>query len=275
MTQEFSSTRLGLIAGNGQLPIVVANAARAKGLSVVAVGHLGETSPELEACVDTFAWVRVGQVNRIVRTFRDAGISEAVMVGGIGKVRALATWRPDLSALRIATSLRSLGDDGVLRAVARHFEGEGVRIVAPTPLLHRLLAPEGHLAGPALTPAQARDVALGREVALALGKVDVGQTVVVKDGTVLAVEAAEGTDPTIRRAGELGGPGAVVVKVCKPGQDERFDLPTVGPKTLEVMAASGASVLALETGRTLVLDLVEVCRLADRHGICVVGAVVR
>jgi DUF1009 family protein len=167
--------------------------------------------------------------------------------------------------------VRRFGDDALLRAIAGYFEEHGVTIVAPTDYLAEVLCPEGLLAGPRLQPAQEKDVALGREVAALLGQADVGQTVVVREGHVLALEAVEGTDETIRRGGRLGGKGAVVVKRCKPEQDLRFDLPAVGPRTLEVMEEVGARVLALEAGRTVLLEAPELFAGAESRGISIVG----
>jgi UDP-2,3-diacylglucosamine hydrolase len=263
--------RIGLIAGNGQLPFLFAREARARGMEVVAVAHRGETDPALEAEVASFTWVRLGQVGRIIRTFQKASVAQAAMAGGIGRVRALTEARPDLGAVRILSRLRSLRDDALLRAVAEHFEASGVTIVAPTDYLAQVMCPPGHLAGPRLHPAQEKDVALGVEVASLLGKADVGQTVVVRGGNVLALEAVEGTDEAIRRGGKLGGKGAVVVKRCKPGQDLRFDLPAAGPRTLEVMAEVGATVLALEAGKTVLLETPALFSRAEAEGITVVG----
>ncbi|RKH18632.1 LpxI family protein [Corallococcus sp. CA047B] len=263
--------RIGLIAGNGQLPFLFARAARARGLDVVVAAHRGETDPALEAEVGHFSWVRVGQVDRIQKVFRQAGVTQAAMAGGIGRVKALSDARPDLGAVRIISRLRSFRDDALLRAVAADFEARGITIIAPTDFLGEVLCPEGLLAGPALKPAQEKDVALGREVAVLLGQADVGQTVVVRDGHVLALEAVEGTDETIRRGAKLGGPGAVVVKRCKPEQDLRFDLPAVGPRTLEVMDEVGARVLALEVGRTVLLDAPALFAGATARGISLVG----
>ncbi|WP_257461303.1 LpxI family protein [Archangium lipolyticum] len=263
--------RIGLIAGNGRLPFLFASAAREQGLEVVAVAHRGEADPALEAEVAELTWVRLGQVDRIVRAFVKAGVKRAAMAGGIGRVRAFTEARPDLGALRIISRLRSFRDDALLRAVADYFESHGITIVAPTDWLAQALCPAGHLAGPALHAAQEKDVALGREVALLLGQADVGQTVVVRGGHVLALEAVEGTDEAIRRGGKYGGAGAVVVKRCKPGQDLRFDLPAVGPRTLEVMQEVGAKVLALEAGKTVLLDAPELFRAADKVGITLVG----
>ena len=263
--------RIGLIAGNGALPRLFARAARGKGLAVVAVGHVGETDPELASEVERLDWVRVGQVGRIERLFRDQGVTEAVLAGGFSRMRAVQQMRPDLGMFRIAARLRSFRDDALLRAAADEFESAGIRIVAPTELLREILALEGHLAGPPLDAAQERDVALGEEVATLLGRADVGQTVVVKNGHVLALEAVEGTDACIRRGAELGGPGVVVVKRSKPGQDERFDLPAVGPGTLEVLSEVGARVLAVEAGKTLLLECQRVVSLANDSGITVVA----
>jgi DUF1009 family protein len=263
--------RIGLIAGNGRLPFLFASAARAQGLEVIAVAHRGEADPALEAEVHALTWVRLGQVDGIVRAFTRAGVQRAAMAGGIGRVRAFTEARPDLGAVRILSRLRSMRDDALLRAIADYFESHGITIVAPTDWLAQALCPEGHLAGPALKPEQEKDVALGREVATLLGQADVGQTVVVRQGNVLALEAVEGTDEAIRRGGKYGGAGAVVVKRCKPGQDLRFDLPAVGPRTLEVMQEVGARVLALEVGKTVLLEAPELFRAAEKAGITLIG----
>jgi len=264
---------IGLIAGNGRLPHLFAEAARQRGLEVVAIGHRGETDPQLASRVRSLSWVRLAQVDRMVRLLQEAGVTQAVMVGGISRIRAFTEARPDLGAVRIALRLRSFRDDGLLRAVADYFETAGVRIVSPAEFLAHLFVPQGHLVGPKLSAGQERDIDLGIEVAQQLGRADVGQTVVVKNGHVLAVEAIEGTNETIRRAGKLGGPGAVVVKLSKPQQDPRFDLPAIGPATLEAMSEVGAQALAVEAGRTLILDLEQVYAAAQRQGVSIVGVV--
>jgi UDP-2,3-diacylglucosamine hydrolase len=264
--------RIGLIAGNGALPRLFARAARARGLSVAAVGHVGETDAGLAADVDSLDWVKVGQVARIERLLRERGVGEAVLAGGFSRMRAVQTMRPDIGLVRIVTRLRSFRDDALLRAAADEFESAGIRIVAPTELLREILAPQGHLAGPPLDPGQERDVALGEEVATLLGRADVGQTVVVKNGHVLALEAVEGTDACIRRGAELGGPGVVVVKRSKPGQDPRFDLPAIGPLTIEVLREVGARVLCVEAGRTLLLEGDRLLEAADAAEITVLAS---
>ncbi|HEY8212202.1 MAG TPA: UDP-2,3-diacylglucosamine diphosphatase LpxI, partial [Myxococcaceae bacterium] len=244
-----ASNRIGLVAGSGLLPLLVAQGAARRGLQVVAAGHLGETDPSLEGAVARMTWVRLGQVDRIVRFLRSEGAQAAVLAGGIGRVRAFTAARPDLGALRIIARLRSFRDDHLLRAVAEYFRQKGLEVVSPTEYLEDAMAPEGVLCGAPLTPEQVKDATLGWEVAELLGKADVGQTVVVKGGHVLALEAIEGTDEAIRRAGALAGrrsgAGGVVVKRCKPGQDRRFDLPAVGPDTVRVMAEAGMQALVV------------------------------
>lgn len=265
------SPTIGLVAGNGRLPFLFAEAAKAQGLIVHAVAFEGEAGDSLSAFVASLSWVKVGQADGVIESLTRRGVHKAVMAGGIGRLRSLTQARPDLGMLKIAAGLRSLRDDELLRAVARYFESRGVRIVAPTDYVKSVLAGAGHLAGPALNEQQRRDLELGREVAAALGRADVGQTVVVKQGVVLAVEAIEGTDACIRRAGRFGGPGGVVVKRCKPTQDLRFDLPAAGPVTLEVMREAGATVLGVEAGKTVLLDAALLFQDARQLGFSVIG----
>ncbi len=261
---------VGLIAGNGQFPVLFARGARRAGVRVVAVAHRGETDPALEREVDVFQWVHIGQFGRMIDAFRSHGVHEAAMAGGIGKLKAFRNARPDLEALKIAASLRHFQDDGFLKAIAAAFERKGIRIIPSTEFLQEVLPQPGPLTARRLTAEEERDVELGRELAAAIGRADIGQTVVVRRGHVIAVEAAEGTDACIRRAGLLAGDGIVVVKRSKPGQDMRFDLPAVGPQTIRTMAAVKGSVLAIEAGRTVVIDAEELRRLAEKAGIAVV-----
>jgi DUF1009 family protein len=196
---------VGLIAGNGVLPRLLADAARAQGRRVVALAHRGETDGSLADRVDALEWVRLGQLDRIVRLLRQHGVREAVLAGGIHRVRAFSEVRPDVGALQVIARLRTVRDDALLRAVADYLEGKGIRVIAPTDFAPEVLAPEGPLVGEEPDAAAQRDIALGIEVATQLGRADVGQTVVVKNGHVLALEAVEGTDETLRRGGRLGG----------------------------------------------------------------------
>ncbi len=258
-------TPIGLIAGSGRLPLLFAEHAAKAGRTVVAVAHEGETDASLPAA----AWVKLGQLGRIVEVLRSAGVSEAVFCGGIKKPR-LFDVRPDWLGLKALARMRSFGDDAALRAIAAALEEEGVSIVSPLPLLPDLLAPRGALTRRELSAQQREDAAFGLSLARGLGALDVGQTVVVRKGVVLAVEAAEGTDACIARGGALAR-GAVVVKARKPQQDDRFDVPAVGPKTIEVVLRANCSALVVEAGASLVLDRAEMVRAADEGGIAVEG----
>jgi len=256
---------IGLIAGSGRLPLLFAEAAARSGREVVAVAHEGETDPALKAA----AWIKLGQLGRIVEVMRAAGAGEAVLCGGIRKPR-LFDVRPDWLALKALAKMRSFGDDAALRAIAGALEEEGLRIVSPLPFVPDLVAAPGPIGRRKLSDDQRADAAAGLAVARALGTADVGQTVVIKRGVVLAVEAVEGTDACIARGGGLAK-GAVVVKARKPQQDDRFDVPAVGPRTIEAMLAVGCAALAIEAGAALVLDKLEMADKADRTGIAVEG----
>lgn len=236
---------------------------------MVAVAHEGETLPELSTLVAGITWIKVGELERIIRTFQQSGIDRAVMAGGIRKAALLEHFAPDARAQRFLAGLSSWGDDSLLRGVAAELESEGIQVVASTLFLSTILAPEGPLTAGSPTEAQWQDIRHGFAVAKAIGRWDIGQSVVVKSGMVLAVEAIEGTDATIRRGGRQG---AVVIKVSKPQQDLRFDVPAVGPETIRVCQETGVAVLALEAGRTLLLDKDDVLRLAEDAGVIVVGA---
>lgn len=259
---------VGLIAGNGRFPLIFAETARAAGVRVVAVAHEGETPPELAGMVAAITWVRVGQLGRIIDALVAAGVRRAVMAGGIRKEALLEHFVPDERAQRFLARLTTWGDDVLLRGVAEELEAEGISVVSSTLFLASLLAPCGPLTARVPEPAQWNDIRLGIEVAKALGQWDVGQSVVVRSGMVLAVEAIEGTDATIARGAR---PGAVVVKVSKPQQDLRFDVPAVGPETVRQCSRAGVAVLAVEAGKTLVLDRDEAVALAEAGGLAIVG----
>ena len=262
---------LGIIAGSGTFPLTVARAARQEGYRVVAVAHEGETHPDLAALVDDLTWIHVGELNKLIAAFKAAGVSEAVMAGGITKVRLIGNARPDLRTLSLLARVGIRKDDSLLRAVAEELASEGIQIRSATELLSGLLTPKGLLTDRSLTSREEQDVEFGWSLAKEIGRLDIGQCVVVKDRTVLAVEAIEGTDETIRRGGRHGREGAVVVKVSKPQQDARFDLPTVGPKTVEVMTEVGATVLALEAGCSILLERDLLLEKARAAGISVLG----
>lgn len=263
--------RIGLIAGNGRFPIIFADNAKRLGYTVSAVAHIGETAPELEQHVERIHWIKIGQFNKLISALKEDGIRQAVMLGGVSKTHVFTTVRPDFRALALASRLRAWKDDAILREVAAELEREGIQIRESTFGLTGILVEEGALTKRSPTKKEWEDIDFGWDMAHEIGRLDIGQCVVIKDRVVVAVEAVEGTDETIRRAGALGREGVVVVKRCKPQQDLRFDLPAVGPRTIETMEAVHAAVLALEAGRTVLLDRDETLSKAEQAGIAIVG----
>lgn len=263
--------RLGLIAGNGRFPLLFAEAAQSEGVDLITVAHEGETLAEIIRVVPAVTWIRVGELGKMITTFQQAGITQVVMAGGIHKAGALAHIQPDARGLAFISRLPSLKDDVILRGVAQELESEGMMVIESTRFLSSLVPQEGVLTAQAPDAAQWGDIHLGCAVAKEVGRWDIGQSVVVRHGTVLAVEGVEGTNATIQRGGQLGGAGAVVVKVSKPQQDLRFDVPAVGPDTVAAMRAVGAVALALEAGKTLMIDKPELLQEAEQAGISVVA----
>ena len=261
---------VGMIAGNGTFPFLFLEAAAKAGLRVVVVAHEGETDPAINTLGFPVRWIRLGQVGAIFDTFHQNGIRQAAFVGGIKKPR-LFELRPDWKGMMILGRLARYHDDEALRALASEFEKEGITIEPSTFLLPSLAVTEGVLSKRAPTQTEEEDIRIGREVARIIGPADVGQCVVVREKVVVAIEAIEGTDETIRRAGRLVGKGTVVVKMAKPGQDLRFDLPAVGPETIRVMEEAGSAVLAVEAGKTLMFDRDQTVSRADASGIVLVG----
>jgi len=262
---------IGLIAGNGRFPLLFAENARRLGYRVSAVALTGETDPSLEGAVDRLHWIALGQLGRLIKAFKKDGVRQAVMVGGVKKTHLFSGIRPDLRSLALLRRVTVPKDDMLLRAIAAELESEGIAIRESTFGLTGLLVEEGKLTRRAPTRKEWRDIEFGWEMAKTVGALDIGQCVVVKERVVVAVEAVEGTDQAIRRGGKLAHGGAVVVKRFKPQQDRRFDLPAVGPITIEVMAESGAAVLAIEAGRALLLDRAVAIAAADEAGIAIVG----
>lgn len=265
------SPALGLIAGNGRFPVMIAQAARAEGKKIVAVAHQGETHPDLNEWVDTIHWIRLGEFGKLIRIFQEEAVTQAIMAGGIDKKKMFSRVRPDLKGLLLLAKMGQRQDDFILRTVAAALEKEGIRILPSTDLLPSLLAPAGVLTRRRPTEGEEKDIAFGWSLAKELGKLDIGQCLVVRNGAVLAVEAIEGTDAAILRGGQLAREKAVVIKISKPTQDLRFDLPAVGEQTIQTMQAVQASVLAIEAQKTLIFDREATIRLADRHRIAVVS----
>jgi UDP-2,3-diacylglucosamine hydrolase len=255
---------LGLIAGNGVFPLEVARRARQQGLRTVAVAHIGETTPALAEVVDAVTWIKVGELQRIIDVFKNAGVDEAAMAGGISRARLQQSFAPDRRAIMMLARLGRFSDDNVLRGVAAELESEGIPVIDPVPMLDGVLAPDGLLAGPVPTTAQLADLRLAFAIARALGEFDVGQAVAVRDGVVAAVEAAEGT-------AALCGKGLVVAKAAKPSQDLRFDRPAIGPATIELLKQLGAAVIGIEAGTAMLLERESTLHQAHESNITVYG----
>jgi len=262
---------IGLIAGGGRFPLLLAESARRAGHRVVAVAHLHQTDKALEKLVDRCTWVKLGQFGKVLEALQSGGAEGVVFLGSVSKVRFFRDAMLDGLGARLLAQVAIRSDDNLLRTFARFLEDEGLPVLDATPYLQDRLAPEGVLGKQQPSEEELADARYGLELARAIGRLDLGQTVVVKDRCGVAVEALEGTDACIRRGGELAKEGAVVVKAVKPQQDRRFDLPAVGPDTIAAMAEARCRVLAVEAGATLVMDLEEMVRCADKARIAVVG----
>jgi len=268
--------RIGLIAGNGTFPFLVLDAARRLGYDVTIVAVQEEASPDLNAAAARepradIVWLSLGQLSKCIETLRAAGATHAVMAGQVKHVKIFSSILPDRLLLSALLRLRSKNTDALISAVADVMREHGVELLDSTAFLTPLLARSGRIASRLLTGPEESDLAFGYTMADAIAGLDIGQTVVVKDAAVVAVEAMEGTDAVIARAGRLAGPGTRVVKVAKPTQDMRFDVPVVGVPTVQAMRDAGATVLSVDAGKTLVFDLQELIRAADAAGIAVVG----
>jgi DUF1009 family protein len=263
---------LGLIAGNGQFPLKVLQSARQQGLGVVVAAIKGETFPEIDSFGFPVHWMGLGELGKLVRVFRKAGVRRAMMAGQVKHVQIFGSSFPDLTMMRMLAGLKSRNTDSLIGGVSRVLEESGISVVDSTALLQPHLVREGILTGRGLTPSESADVEYGRPIARQIASMDIGQTIVVRDRAVVAVEAMEGTDSVIRRAGKLANrKGLTVVKVSKPAQDMRFDIPVVGLPTVETMIESGATALVVDAMRTIVFDREAMVRAADRHDIAVVA----
>ncbi len=245
---------LGIIAGNGAYPFEIARRARLAGVRrIVVAAFENETHPELEKIVDEILWMRVGQLGKLVSFFEKAGIREAIMAGQIAP-KNLFDLRPDFKALLLLARIKERNAESLFGGIADELLKAGVTLLPATTFLEDALAPFGHIAGPKLKKRTIDDLQFGFQIAKQISQLDIGQTVVVRNGTVLAVEAFEGTNEAIRRGGSLGKGGAVMVKVSKPNQDFRFDVPVIGLQTLAVAQEAGIRALGIESGKTLLLE---------------------
>ncbi len=262
---------LAIIAGNGAYPLLMVRAARAAGVArIAAVAFHDETDPQLAGAVDEIEWMRVGQLGRMLSFLKKCGASHAVMSGQIHPSNLFAL-RPDLKALVVLAKLRERNAETIFGAIAGEMGKAGVELLPATTFMDEFLAPAGLIAGPKLSRREEADVAFGFRIAKQTSALDIGQTVVVKAGTVLAVEAFEGTNAAMQRGGELGRKDAVMVKVSKPNQDLRFDVPVIGPITIDTAGTAKIRVLGIEAGRTLLLEKQRLIDLANERRISIVG----
>ncbi|MEW6416913.1 MAG: UDP-2,3-diacylglucosamine diphosphatase LpxI [Nitrospirota bacterium] len=264
--------KLGLIAATGELPMAIATEAHSQGYEVIAIALEPLADRSLSSYVDEIKWVNVGKFGKIIDSLKKYGIKKAVMVGKVPKsLLYKSKIMPDLRAVKLLFSLKDRSDDSILIAIAKELEKEGINLLDIIPFSSRLLATEGVLTENGPTEDERKDIAFGWKIAKEIGRLDIGQTVVVKNQAVMAVEAIEGTDEAIKRGGILAGKGAVVVKVSKPNQDMRFDVPTVGLDTIRIMAEVGARVLAVEPKTSLILNRDEMIKESKKAGISIVG----
>ncbi len=266
--------KLGLIAGAGLLPIEAARLLRDSGYSLHAVGFEGLSDTRIADEVEDMRWLRLGRLDAMATAMHEMGIERSILLGKVPKSLLFdghGIVEPDAEAIRLLSEDRDRGDEPLMHAIARWLEGRGFELCDQAEILAPMLAPVGPICARSPSETELEDLAVGQSVVAELGRAGIGQCVVVKEGMVLAVEAIEGTDATIRRAGEWGGKGATVIKAARPGQDRRFDLPAIGSGTIETMVVSGATALAIEAGSTLIINKKNMREEADSAGIAVWG----
>ena len=267
---EDISRNWGLIAGNGDFPFLVLEGARSRGIDMAVIAIREEASPALEQAATRFHWISLGELGRGIDLLHQEGVKHAVMAGQVKHNKIFSSIRPDWRLAKLLLALPSKNTDSLIGAVAHVLEGEGIELVDSTKFLGSLLPATGVLTRRAPDEAEAADIAYGRQIAHQIAGLDLGQTVVIRDRACVAVEAMEGTDETIERAARIaGGQRLVVVKVSKPRQDMRFDVPVIGTKTIEVMRRANAMALVIDAGRTLLFDREALIREADAAGIAI------
>jgi UDP-2,3-diacylglucosamine hydrolase len=260
----------GLIAGNGRFPFLVLEGARSQGIEMAVIALKEEASPELEKIAKRLHWVSLGELSKAIELMHQEGVTQAVMAGQVKHSKIFSSIRPDWKLAKLLFSLPRKNTDALIGAIARVLEEEGIRLLDSTLFLKPLMPDPGVLTRRAPDEHEAEDIAYGLGVARQIAGMDIGQTVVITDRACVSVEAMEGTDETIARAARIaGGKPLVVVKVSKPGQDMRFDVPVVGLPTIEQMRSAGATALAVDAGRTLLFDRAKLIELADAAGIAI------
>lgn len=278
MNTTASRPPLGLIAGNGRFPFLVLDAARGAGYDVVIVAIKEEAFPEIETVAAraphaAVHWVSLGQLGKCLKVLEGAGVREAIMAGQVKHTKLFADIVPDMTLLGVLMRLKQRNTDALISGVADVLRDRGITLLDSTAFLAPMLAVPGCVTARTPTDEEQADLAFGYRMADAIAGLDIGQTVVVKGAAVVAVEAMEGTDETIARAGRLAGAGTCVIKVAKPNQDMRFDVPVIGPPTVDAMRHAGATVLSVDAGKTLMIDRDAVIEAANRAGVTIVGRV--
>lgn len=262
---------IGIIAGNSDFPLRFAEEAKKNDRAVVAVAHSGETRPELIDYVDHLEWIKVGELGRIIDIFKKLSVKQVALAGGINRIKLFGGVKLDSRGAALICRLKSTKDDLIMRGIAEELLAEGIEVVPCYEYLSSCLVKEKIYTLSLPSEDEEKDIAVGIEAIIALSSQHIGQLVAVREGVVVAVEAVEGSDRAILRAGELGGKGVVIVKFAKLTQDMRFDVPTIGPRTIESMIKAKARVLALEEGRCLIMDESIVLEMANKNGISIVG----
>ena len=261
-----------MIAGGGRFPVILIEAARKCGVKqIVCIGFPGQTAPTLGEHVDRIFWMEIGQLGKVIKTFKREGVKEAVFAGSISPNLVVRKLKLDLRMLSLAARVRDRKAETVLKAIGEEFVKDGIELIDSTSFLRPLLPDAGVLSKRAPDKRESRDIEFGWAVAKKVADIGIGQTIVVKNGAVGAVEAMEGTSKAIARGGDVGGSGSVVIKVAKPGHDMRFDVPVIGPETIRTMAKSRATAIVVEAGKTLLLDREEALQEAAASGIAVVA----
>jgi UDP-2,3-diacylglucosamine hydrolase len=263
---------IGLVAGNGQFPIEFAENARAQGLAVVTVAIKGEADKRIEALSESTTWVTVGQLGKLVRSLKRAGCRQVAFAGGVTRVNFVDGFRIDWVGLRMLSKLRSFNDDSIMRGIIATVENGGIQVIGASTLLEKSVPKAGTLTKRGLTRDEIENAKIGWEAARTTGTLDIGQSIVMRNKTIIAVEAVEGTDATIKRAAAVRGEGGVLVKLAKPIQDLRIDLPAIGVRTIELMHENRITALVVEAGKAIMLDPQGILEAAHRLDIAIVAA---
>lgn len=262
----------GLIAGNGKFPFLVVEGARRAGVDLVVVAIREETDPRIASVAANVEWVGIGQLGKMISFFKKHNVKSAIMAGQVKHVQIFSGAMPDLRMVRMLWNLPRRNTDALIGGVADEMAREGIELIDSTHFIKDQLASEGELTKRKPNGEEIQNIEYGLHIAGEIARLDLGQTIVVRSKACVAIEAMEGTDATIRRAGELAKGKLTVVKVAKPDQDMRFDVPVVGVPTVEAMIDAGATCLSVTAGKTLIFDREEMVKLADKHKICVVGS---